>query len=369
MALNDRWSAQGRAGRHRFRIYALIWLLYLVYPLIGLLSQRVSALQLVVGLVAMLGTAAIYIYVFQEKAPPDGILLLCGLLVDALGVGSAMLLGASYIGLFIYAATIFARLRSMPAYIAASAATIGAMLLLGLHLGMAPGEIGSLVLTGVLAAVGLRGMLRFIDYAIALRDARQKIEQLAKAEERARIARDVHDLLGHTLSVIVLKSDLAQQLLQTPGGQEEAAKEIGEVRDVARTALREVREAVTGYRRASLSAELVHAETTLVTAGITCKMQSAPVDLPAEGESALALVLREAVTNVVRHSHARTCTIEVHAQDGQAMLRVEDDGTGSEIVPGNGLQGMRERLRPLGGSLEWECGHGMVLHATLPAIR
>jgi two-component system sensor histidine kinase DesK len=197
-----------------------------------------------------------------------------------------------------------------------------------------------------------------------LRMAHSEIEHLAKVAERERIARDLHDVLGHTLSVIALKSELAGKLMERE--PERAAREIREVNDVAREALAQVRSAVTGYRAAGLSAEFEAMRKAFDTAGVALEVEAQPLTLPPAHENTLALVLREASTNVLRHAQAKTCHVRLIDRNGVALLEIIDDGRGGEAREGNGLLGMRERIAALGGSLVRDGRSGMRLEITLP---
>ena len=198
-----------------------------------------------------------------------------------------------------------------------------------------------------------------------LRKANEEIEQLAKVAERERIARDLHDVLGHTLSVITLKSELAGKLIDRD--PERAGKEIREVERISRQALSDVRDAIRGYRSQGLAAELAQAKLTLETAGLTVQCDAATtVKLPAVQESVLSLAVREAVTNVVRHARARTCRMRLEQENGSCRLEIQDDGLGSSNGEGNGLRGMRERVEMLGGTLRRETRAGTKLIITLP---
>jgi two-component system sensor histidine kinase DesK len=198
-----------------------------------------------------------------------------------------------------------------------------------------------------------------------LRKANEEIENLAKVAERERIARDLHDVLGHTLSVITLKSELAGKLIDRD--PERARKEIGEVEEISRKALSDVRDAIRGYRSQGLVAELANAKTTLETAGLAVQCDAATtMKLPAVQESVLSLAVREAVTNVVRHAQARTCRMRLEQQNGSCRLEIQDDGRGSSNGEGNGLRGMRERVEMLGGTLRRNTESGTTLTITLP---
>ena len=198
-----------------------------------------------------------------------------------------------------------------------------------------------------------------------LRKANEEIEHLAKVAERERIARDLHDVLGHTLSVITLKSELAGKLIDRD--PQRAGKEIREVEEISRQALSEVRDAIRGYRAKGLAAELAQAKSTLETAGLSVQCDTATtVKLPAMQESVLSLAVREGVTNVVRHAQARTCRLRLDQQNGSCRLEIHDDGLGFSSTEGNGLRGMRERVEMLGGTLERRNESGTTLTITLP---
>ncbi len=198
-----------------------------------------------------------------------------------------------------------------------------------------------------------------------LRKANEEIEHLATVAERERIARDLHDVLGHTLSVITLKSELAGKLIDRDPAR--AGKEIREVEEISRQALSDVRDAIRGYRSKGLAAELVQAKSTLETAGLTVQCDAATtMKIPAVQESVLSLAVREAVTNVVRHAQARSCRMRLEQQNGSFRLEIHDDGLGSSSAEGNGLRGMRERVEMLGGTLERTNHSGTTLTITLP---
>ena len=205
-----------------------------------------------------------------------------------------------------------------------------------------------------------------------LRAAQQENHQLAAVAERERIARDLHDVLGHTLSVIVLKAELAKRLMQEGPAQNirRAAQEIADVESTARTALAEVRETIGGYRAQGLTAELAHARQTLDSAGVTLLWQPPPTGAPplsATEETVLSLSVREAVTNIVRHAEASHCTMRLTpTPEGFHALLVADDGPHPIQQEGNGLRGMRERVTSLGGRLSIRSEQGTQLLIELP---
>jgi two-component system sensor histidine kinase DesK len=200
-----------------------------------------------------------------------------------------------------------------------------------------------------------------------LKLSHDEVRRLGALAERERIGRDLHDLLGHTLSLITLKSELAVKLFDRDPLA--ARREIVDVERVARDALGQVRRAVTGIRTAGLAAELASARLLLESSDIRLDYALAESALPSEIETVLALTVREAVTNIQRHAQASTARIRLTVVNEEALLVVEDDGRGAAtVVPGNGLSGMRERLQMLGGHLEILAsrGRGTRLIAGLP---
>ncbi|GGQ86679.1 sensor histidine kinase [Streptomyces althioticus] len=195
----------------------------------------------------------------------------------------------------------------------------------------------------------------------ALDEARETRARLAVAEERLRFGRDLHDVMGRNLAVIALKSELAVQLARRD--RPEAVEQMIEVQRIAQESQREVREVVRGYRRADLEAELSGARGVLRAAGIDCEVSGETDGLPAEVQSALGWVVREATTNVLRHGDAKTCTVTVRRPEGRVVLTVRNDGAtaphGSSRAGGTGLAGLRERLSDVGGTLDaGEAGDG-----------
>ena len=245
---------------------------------------------------------------------------------------------------------------------------LAVQLLIGIIPGAASGMpwwfyMASVVISGLIGTMNIQTRAREATNA-KLRLAQDEVERLAKLAERERIARDLHDLLGHSLSIVVLKSELARKLIDRDPAR--AAVEMAEVERVARQGLADVRQAVTGYRSSGLSAEIAHVRETLAQAGIDTTIDTAAVALSPAQETALSLALREAVTNVIRHAAATRCHIKFYVQDGSALMEVQDDGRGGEAPFGNGLTGMRERIQALGGMLQRETSGGTRLLISVP---
>jgi len=201
---------------------------------------------------------------------------------------------------------------------------------------------------------------------VELRLSHDEVRRLAALAERERIGRDLHDLLGHTLSLITLKSELANRLFERD--PRSARQEIAEVERVARDALTQVRRAVTGIRAAGLAAEMASAKLLLESNGVRLTYDFADVSLPVEIETVLAMTVREAATNIQRHAQASSARVTLAVEGGALVLRVEDDGRGGAIVPGNGLTGMRERLSGISAEMRVDSfrGRGTVLMVSLP---
>lgn len=200
--------------------------------------------------------------------------------------------------------------------------------------------------------------------------AQEELARLAVADERLRISRDMHDLLGHGLSVIALKAELAGRLVRDDPAR--AVAELTDVHEVARASLAEVREVVSGYRLLGLSEALAGARTSLAAAGISFEVgELAGVELDPAAEAVLAWTVREGATNVVRHSGARRCAIHVRASGAEAEVEVRDDGRGrtGDAPSGTGLVGLAERVGRLRGRIEAGSAPegGFRLRVTVPA--
>jgi two-component system sensor histidine kinase DesK len=212
----------------------------------------------------------------------------------------------------------------------------------------------TLSLSATTLAIGFM-MLAFrqlIDVNQELVAAREEVARLAVSEERARFARDLHDLLGHSLTVIAVKAELAERLIAA--GSPDVAQHVGDITTVARSALGEVREAVSDYRRPTLVSEMAGARMALEAAGIEARLESTDMPLPPEVEAVLAWAVREGTTNTIRHSGARSCRIAVAPSTTTASAEIVDDGGAAPATQraGNGLAGLRERVERVAGRLE-----------------
>jgi two-component system, NarL family, sensor histidine kinase DesK len=200
-----------------------------------------------------------------------------------------------------------------------------------------------------------------------LRMAHEEIEHLAKVAERERIARDLHDVLGHTLTLIAVKSTLAGKLLdKDPQKVQKVRAAIADIEKVSREAMAEIRNTLGGYRSYKVGEELQRARSVLQSAGVSVEAETGNVPLTVAQESVVALIMREAVTNVVRHAYARNCRLRVARNNGNCVLEVQDDGHGGLNALGNGVRGMRERIEALGGTFAYETSAGTSLKFEFP---
>ncbi|MFD8263213.1 sensor histidine kinase [Streptomyces griseoluteus] len=335
-----------------------VWLVFLSSPVHDLVSGGHGTAATWAGAVGLTAFVAVYLGLVLRNmgrtfSGPAVVVLL--LILGVLAPLLAYTLGSAWLGLFVYLSVACGATLPAKATYWAIPASAAVMYLVGLHTGEE--EARNLILLVVLIGFAMTGVRQLIRTTVELRRARATVAQLAANEERLRLARDLHDLLGHSLSLITLKSELAGRML--PGRPEEAAQQVADIERVSRQALVDVREAVTGYRRPRLAAELAGAQVALTAAGVVAEIPAEPglAGLPEEAEAALAWTLREAVTNVVRHSGAERCAVELlrrHTLDGPVLeLSVEDNGSGgSGKGPGNGLTGLAERLQGAGGTLE-----------------
>jgi two-component system sensor histidine kinase DesK len=363
--------------------FALAWLVMLVpgIVIVATGSQgKVDHAEAVVG--ALLAFAALYTWYWLRVREKDA-----NLLGTAIAVGGLLLIELTLLVAFFGDAGAVQGLSYNLIYIVVAAAfglrwkaaVVACVLLAGLALGInllaSRGDISAgfgVTVLVLLIGLGMVSVRQMINTITELHNAREEVARLAVGEERLRFARDLHDLLGHSLSVIVLKSEVARgQLERDP---EQAAAAVEDIERVAREALRDVRGAVAGYRQTNLAVELAGAREMLESAGISVRWEESAGELSPEAETVLAWAVREGATNVLRHSEAREWMIKLERHNGNAVLEMLDDGRGEKAsgngaVLGNGLRGLRERVAAVGGEMEAQSmrGRGFRLAVRVPA--
>ncbi len=378
-----------------------VWMVFLGAPLRDLWSGGHSGPAVAgtaLGLAVFVTTYVLLVFRHTREPLPSRTVQSVLALLYLLAVLLSCTAGEAWLVLFVYFTVASGAVLPVRQAVFAMAVAVVSLALLGTGFGTRPwwGVWTSFVIPAVLGGFALMSARKTIRTLRELREARAAVARLAANEERLRLARDLHDLLGHSLSLITLKSELAGRML--PEQPVQAAEQVADIERVSRQALVDVREAVGGYRRPTLAVELAGARTALLAAGITAEVPQfaprlpagpgehrdettdappppAPLGLPPEREAALAWALREAVTNVVRHSGATRCTVTLSPRadsaDSAVCLTVTDNGTGpSGKGEGNGLSGLRERLALADGTLETSAGlrGGFTLRATVSSV-
>lgn len=370
-----RAEGQPLVRRLALRVSVLLGLLYLSAPISDLAHDSLPTIQLAGISVGLAAFVAIYwslmppIRRLAERDDRWTLIALGTLPVIAIGLLLAHA-PASCTGLFIYAVAaaglVLPPRASLP---------VIALVALGVGVGMAvTGAAPSTVATWTITIVSIGGIMTAIGWMARvngeLRQAREELAKVAVSDERLRIARDLHDLLGHSLSLIALKTDLAARLVRHD--VDRTAAELADIERVTRRALAEVRGAVRGYRNLALDEALEGARVSLAAAGIDCHLEEKRLALPPEIEAVLAWAVREGTTNVVRHSHAHHCDIRVQTDAALAAVEVENDGDEPvcTAAAGSGLSGLAERAHAVSGTLEAgpRRDGGFRLRLTIPLI-
>lgn len=360
--LDLRGSLLGDRRRSKGTFFDYIWLVYSLFFVVDPIQEHSLRLWVLFGL-AYAAFLAIYLGLVYARKERTQLLLL----------GALTLLGVVYYphnagacGMLIYVAA-FIPFTTEKIWITAGTTALAALLTAGVgwRSHFSPWSWGICAFFCVTVGAANTVAAQKMRAGQKLGRAYEEMAHLAKVAERERIARDLHDVLGHTLSVVVLKSELAGKLMERD--PDRARREIGEVEQIARKALTEVREAISGYRAGGLAAEIARAQSTLDAAGVTLECESQPPQLPAADETVLSLIVREAVTNIVRHAQASRCVLEIKSGGDGTALVVHDDGRGGIRREGNGLRGMRERAASIGGTFQVESAHGTRLVIQIPS--
>lgn len=350
------------------RFWTSIYLIFVAWPLSGLIGSDVDPVTAAATVACVLAFCGLYLRIVWTALPRPHRDHAPGLLVllYALAAGPAVPLGQEWLFVAVFflitALAVALPPRAMPVGVAL---TVGGLIAGIVLVGGSLADDWWIPVQAVLFAGALHGFLEARRSNAELRRARTRAERLAVDNERLRFARDMHDILGHSLSVMTLKSQLAGRL--TTVDAERARAEMAEVEELSRQALAEVRHAVAGYRALHLPDEIDVARNALAAAGIGAEIAARPI--PDDAASLLAWVVREGATNVVRHSRARRCRIRCGTENGLAYVEITDDGGGSDAeTEGSGLRGLAERLQAADGFLRAHRmpGGGFRLLAGLP---
>ncbi|WP_042413160.1 sensor histidine kinase [Streptacidiphilus anmyonensis] len=368
--------------------WMLIWMVYLAYPISDLFGHHGTAKTVFGWLMLALFLSCYVSLILRRQVRGTAITWDRGhavalALMFAVAIATSVELDDNWLALFTYTAVaagaVLPRGFALPGVIVVVATQVA----LGLAAGTDHTGLAGMALGGLLGGLAMTGLQQLVRTMAELREARQAVAALAASDERLRLARDLHDLLGHSLSLITLKTELTARFMDQER-YEEARSQVADIEKVSRQALVDVREAIGGYRRPKLAVELAAARTALTAADITIDAPLSLADprpgLGGEEEGALGWALREAVTNVVRHSGATQCRIrliEDHAPNGRLgrvlTLEVADNGNLGKQTRnsphGNGLTGLSERLALADGTLDAGPAsgkHGFVVRATVP---
>jgi two-component system, NarL family, sensor histidine kinase DesK len=368
-------------------VFTGIWLAYLIGPVVNLITRHYTPVERAAGL-AIIGAFCLIYVVLVPNWPSSPRYAHAGLAALAALAAAACILfgGMGAASLWIFVSSAAGLLVTKHGWAVRVVLAVSVCYLIFCYTGhVAMTDFLSNLLPVTFLGIAMIGLRRQVQLTSELHRAREEVAQLAANEERLRLARDMHDLTGQSLSMITLKSELAGRLLgrlPASADRDRARDEVEQVAAVSRQTLKDIREAISGYRRPTLAVEIITARTALSSAGIAARddadltLLSGTFDL--DTEAALAWCLREAVTNVIRHSAAKTCHISLARRGGAMELQVSDDGHGliadsarPAAAAGSGLRGISERLSAVGGALELrpEAHPGFCLIATVPAAR
>ena len=340
-----------------------LWLIYLPIYGISWFWVTPTSQDIYISLAALPIFLLLYVKGHEAvKKGPEGLGWIAGLLILGFTLGTTTTGNWSVIAVYAFALAGGQRPRSLAMYtIAAVAFVIVAFsLLANFHYSM---WLIALFFGFVVAVANVFSSELAVKNA-ALIASQSEVRIMAAAAERERIARDLHDLLGHTLTVVAVKADLAARLVEVDPAR--AKIEMQDLQTTARTALADIRSAVTGMRRVALGAELAQARNALAAVDTTLAVTGPDATLPALIEETLAMLLREGATNVVRHAKASRCEVVIDVEPHEVRFTLSDDGVGGAIREGNGLAGMRARVAAAGGTLDIKGGQGTRIEAVLP---
>ncbi|TLS36904.1 sensor histidine kinase [Pseudalkalibacillus caeni] len=351
-----------------------VWIIFCVLPFYFIV-RSFSILEIVFGILMILLFFTAYRLSFLSQGWPVYVWVSVEMVINMV---MTLALGYVYFALFIafFIGNIQMKVRFFVLYIVQLVTTVGVTTILFItHYELFLSQFPFIIITIVsviLLPLTMYNRIKREKLENQLEDANKRISRLMIIEERQRIARDLHDTLGQKLSLIGMKSDLAGKLVEKNPAS--AKSEINDIHQTARTALKEVREMVSDMRATKLKDEIIHVRQMLKVAGVDFRLKGDPelVNTPLLAENVLSMCLKEAVTNVVKHSKASVCNVIIKQTPDESIIKVNDNGIGisDNLNPssGHGIQGMRERLEFVNGSLEISSSKGTTLKIRVPNV-
>jgi len=350
------------------RLFMCLWVLFVLPSIVSVLQTGHGAPQLSIA-AGFVVWSMVWIWFFVRAIGRNHAAEIVGLVCSTAILGVFALLapeplavGGVLVFSFIMAGLIFPWRQAI---VAIGVLTLFQFVLMNVRLEPAGQQVSSVLNSVLVGFVGVGARLLWQSYT-QLAAAREQLTHLAVTEERLRFARDLHDVLGQSLSVLVLKSELVGK--QLPADADESLRsEVRDIAQVSRKSLNDLRETVAGYRKPTLLTEITHARTALRAAGIGLLVENGIDPIATDQDGVLAWCLREAVTNVVKHSGATKCEVRLSRENGSAKLEVADDGRGAtSLEGGSGLAGMRERVEMIGGTMSVATEGGLRLRVSVP---
>ncbi|MDN4503569.1 sensor histidine kinase [Alteromonadaceae bacterium BrNp21-10] len=346
------------------KILPYVWLLYLGMYILPMLAMPIN-IELAIS--SVVGISLFLVFYFNGYWHDGNRIWLNIIAIAVLGSWLSLYLPVASV-FFVYAGAFCSRLISMRLTLVA----IGILMLWIVGLSYVA-DLSVYFFLPALIFTPMIGLLNTYHFAMArkrdqLNLSQQEVQHFAKIAERERIARDMHDSVGHSFSVIALKAELAEKLISI--NPEQAKTEIKELQQLARTALAEVREVISGYRSGNLKDELKHAKYVLQSNEVVTHINAIEFQLPEQVSSELAMVLRELVTNILKHANATEVKIQLEQLKDKFTLQVSDNGNSRQLKQqsGNGLKGIEERITDLNGQLSIAWQNGMQVSLSVPLV-
>ncbi|MEM7282280.1 MAG: sensor histidine kinase [Pseudomonadota bacterium] len=336
------------------------WLVYLIFFFIPWTFRFPSWPEIWISLAAV----SVFLVVYFASFKTSGVkLMLCvaGMVLLGIGMESVTITSAVFL---IYAGAAAANIRPLRHAVATGLVIVAVIVIYSIVVNAHPFYWGPALLFGVMTGVSVYMSRELVESNARLVSSQNQAKRLAAMAERERIARDLHDLLGHTLTVIAVKSDLAHKVIDDDPSR--AKQELKDIHQTTREALSDIRAAISGIKNMSLTSELANAKMALASADISTEVQAFNQEFPEHIGAALAMLVKEGVTNIIRHADAEHCEISVSCKNQTAQLVIKDNGRGITGKEGSGIAGMRNRVAALKGRFEIASGDGTTIRAFIP---